>query len=281
VQRSVKLDAIQRIKVGKDMQKTAQKYRPMLLVGCEMEGKFSPAAVRYAREHEWSVGEDGSVRDFETIEPSWHVGEIRTTPASEVETRAALSAFPRFGFNHTCGFHMHVSLTEGSGGDWRRRKKLTGLMGLLTSPRFVEYFRYRMKREYPEEYEARRNIHFCRFTYSAADLPGHANRIGERYRAINFAAWERHGTVEFRIFPMNDATKLAGYVDFMVTVITEYLAFCEAKLAPEETAASMQDTDAVELFNELAKPREQVAVQIPAGWTVERVNALLAAVGGV
>lgn len=268
MQSSVKLDAIQRIKVGKDMQKAAQKYRPLLLAGCELEGKFSPGAVRYAREHTWSVGEDGSVRDFETVEPSWHVGEIRTTPASEVETRAALSAFPRFGYNHTCGFHVHISLAEDNGGDWARRKKLTGLMGMLTSPRFVEYFRYRMKRELPEEYDKRRNVYHCKYSYTKDELPGYAMPNVDRYRAINFAAWHRHGTIEFRIFPMGDAGALARYVDFTVTVITEYLAFCEAKLAAEEIAAAEPDTDAVAVYAMLAS-RKQDAPQPPATKRIE------------
>lgn len=116
--------------------------------------------------------------------------------------------------NSSCGYHIHVgSLLE---------KEKTR----LCQPGFFELF-YKRLEEWGEQYPCRNRLfwsrlrgenYYCRREfYPLEQMRG----LHSRYTGINFAAWSKHGTIEFRVLPTFKQVKTALAASAVVRGVVE------------------------------------------------------------
>ena len=113
-----------------------------------------------------------------------------------------------FHYNRTMGLHIHVSFTS-------------KLPVEIWSGAFVEYFRAGLIEKFPEMYRRRlSNSTYCKKIENEKEIA-----FGEdRYREINFKpAFEKHGTIEFRIFASDSPVRMQRYLFFTIRRIKGFL----------------------------------------------------------
>lgn len=117
--------------------------------------------------------------------------------------------------NHTCGNHFHVSL----------KNEATSIMA---SERFMRLFIKAYKKAYAgnEKYIGRLKNRYCKGIVSSQRIALQLGwREGQRYTAINAAAFPKHGTVEFRLMPHADnATEYMSQARFILKTVEAILA---------------------------------------------------------
>ena len=180
--------------------------------GVELEGGIPDPSIdeleRWCRERgvasRFEVGSDGSVH---VGRPWWYSGgywvdDVEIRFWSEVDRIELLLEFIALAYklgltqNETCGNHVHVRLRDDH------------VMSLLFSESFVKYFQRayalyakRRREKYGDKYLARMENSYCSF-YRRPEFPEALWAYQQtRYRAVNFQAIDKHGTIEFRIFP--------------------------------------------------------------------------------
>jgi hypothetical protein len=119
-----------------------------------------------------------------------------------------------FHWNHTMGFHVHLSFTPKMPVDcW--------------SAEFAKFFAERMEKKFPRVYQERSTNSYCKVSLDERDIA-----LGtERYRFINFApAYHEHGTIEFRVFPSDDPDHLRLYLYFTMRTVEEFIRDSEKYL---------------------------------------------------
>jgi hypothetical protein len=161
-------------------------------IGIELEGGWSDPP--HAELHD-----DGSVE----VDSEYH-GEVRSSPESDTESWIN---FVRVNYpdehNSSCGLHVHISL------------RTLYQHARLMDEHFHGYFLERIKewaRSMPQFghrsqlwQRIRGNNTYCRDMWD----PDRQLLGEERYRQVNFCAWRRHRTVEFRLLPMFDDPSVA------------------------------------------------------------------------
>ncbi len=164
------------------------------LFGVELEGGWNeapPLSDNYM--------EDGSVN----VRGEWNVGEIVSVPMSTLRIGQKFVAenYPCH-VGGTCGMHVHMSFhnndydialiadsEEYQTGLFKTFKKLGEQLRVTNS-----HFWSRLEGE----------NNFCTTNYAEEGVLDN-----ERYRAVNFCSYPKHGTVEIRVLPMFQSIRLA------------------------------------------------------------------------
>lgn len=183
-------------------------------VGVEIEGGWTPQ-----RHRQFNVGSDGSVnfRDRSILD-----GEIRSNPFTTLNDLAKwmIQVYPEF-TNSSCGLHIHVSTT-------------VPLYTLLMDVKFNLFFRRELKKWGDVHCKNRKideNVRFwnrfngrnsyCRKRF----IPeSQVSNSYDRYTALNFCAYGRHGTLECRLFPsFQSKLKAVKAVVWFVKLVDFYI----------------------------------------------------------
>ena len=186
--------------------------------GFEIEGEFGGKARTAVRDF-GSLKGDGSVRECtsssEICGRRWGTAELVPSPFAITDIRSAKKIFEalaksgEYHWNKTAGFHVHVSFKPNFPPE-------------IFSMDFNNFFIKRMRSEFKTEYDSRKNNRYCQTltrTEGKSIFNGH-----DRYKAINFLpAFEKHGTVEIRIFPSADPMKMYDYLLFVLKTFKDYL----------------------------------------------------------
>lgn len=113
-------------------------------------------------------------------------------------------------FNKSMGFHIHMSFTNKQPPE-------------LISPKFIAYFKKKIKKELPTVYTTRKDNQYCRFTVPPIELL--ADEHSDRYRFVNiWPAMRRHGTIEIRAYPSEQPMEMYKYLRFTFRTISEFIA---------------------------------------------------------
>jgi hypothetical protein len=148
--------------------------------------------------------------------------EFQTKPGSVGETLRQLTQLYPDVTSRAAGLHVHMSFKEKTS------------ISLLASDAFFAYWKTRwlawvQKLNVKGAFLERLNNEnqYCRPNSVAADFTKPKANIMEsrdRYRAINFQSFERHGTVEFRLLPMFQKGDLAvNAIETLVDIVETYL----------------------------------------------------------
>ena len=194
----------------------------LLTYGFEIEGEWGDEMYNdVVAKHGGRMVSDGSIRhcdrghsdqNLDAHEYNSSVFEYRNAEHTEraralFEYLQKMAEKKRFHWNDSCGFHVHTGFSP---------KRPPEIM----SKEFTTYFLGKLKAEYPTEWKKRHGNSYCQtFEYDEVEI----YRPSDRYRAINYCALSKHGTIEFRFFPMNDPMVLYEYIRFVLRTITEFM----------------------------------------------------------
>src|SRR3990167_470257 len=113
-----------------------------------------------------------------------------------------------FHYNNTTGLHMHIS--------FKPNKKPS----ILWSKKFYEFMCEYWRANFPTMYKKRKNNSYCAVQDSEPAMVD-----DDRYNALNFVgAYERHKTLEIRIFDTCEPKKMRAYALGTIKAIQSYLA---------------------------------------------------------
>ena len=184
------------------------------------------------------IKEDGSLI-YSEGHSNHYLYEITSKPlANMTEIKKFLNVvktnYCENGINKSMGFHIHISF----------KKKYC--YSLVFSRDFVKYFLEKLKEKFPIEFEKRKNNGYCLARYHTRYFYLDVSSL-DRYKAINYNAYDRHGTLEIRIFPMNKVEKLLEYVKFTIETIESFIKEQEKKWNRFQTKLSEKEN--VERYN--------------------------------
>jgi len=192
--------------------------------GIELEGGWDTAP----RDHRLYKG-DSSVR----VPGSWRVGEIVSPILTTWQEGSdfLLVNYP----DHTgasCGLHVHMSFADSLGAENAYRVALladnvafqTGLLGRLSE---VAKSLKVTSKAFWERLNGENS--YCRPEWSERNV-----RSQDRYRAVNFCSYNRHGTVEIRVLPMFSKRQISARMVREVLTFTD--SYLEAALARDISA---------------------------------------------
>ena len=180
-------------------------------VGVELEGGW------------WSVPEGEHVKTDTTVDAAGdYVGEIVSSPYLVTTLKGNCGLFDWMKacypeeIDETCGLHVHLSL-QGQG-DY----------GRLCDRLFYDRFVVDLGREFADCLSGVDDrdwyMHRIRHGTDYARI-GYRDLFEDRYRFINSSALGRHGTLEFRPFPMpHSALSACRLVDCLVGYVCGYLS---------------------------------------------------------
>lgn len=227
--------------------------------GIEIEGEFSSSAMNAIRPF-------GSMKGDGSLHPCG--SNARTHPReNELYCREFVSSpfIPRekgkfdkifdllqseyvrgqFHYNASMGFHVHTS--------YKGTDENT-LPVEIWSKEFYSFFYSRLQRDLKGVLIRRKDNSFCvmRTDRSESDI----TYSQSRYHGINFSgAYERHRTIEFRIFPASSPNTMRRYFWFTINTVRDFLSKCERKNFP----FSLVKSESVQVQNE---PREETIQQL-------------------
>lgn len=197
----------------------------ILKIGIEIEGEFTndlhPELLALGGE----IKGDGSVHSCSTStsfhkkfpDQHLHTAEYVSQPVAIEDKKHFKKLFDllekakkegKFHWNKTAGFHVHLSFKP-------------KVPPEIRSTKFTKYMLDKIQDEFPLEYRIRTAGRWCRV--DRLDDEEFLRRPTDRYKAINFASFSRHGTLEFRIFPAKHPYKMYEYFRFVVKTTREYL----------------------------------------------------------
>lgn len=167
--------------------------------------------------------------DCEDTGSSDLAGEIALPPYRNVEqfTDACRRAWPAR-VDGSCGLHVHVSCAEIEDLNITRYSR-------LTSKRFEKFLMGQMEKFARREHYGTTHRFWRRFrgqnNYCQRDFNPDAQLLyGDRYTAINFCAYQRHGTVEFRFLPAYTSWRAGTRAALHVVGLTNlYIKIAESK----------------------------------------------------
>jgi hypothetical protein len=185
------------------------------LIGVELEGGWnSPpaAAARYKQ--------DGSV----TIQAEWKSGEIPSAPLPVSDWFSVedwISANYPDHVNRTCGIHVHLSFGVRNSEIIGRMRKDPKLLRMLL--RRLDLWGKRNKVTNPRFWSRLRGENtYCKPVWQRTGT-------GRRF-AINFEAYEEHGTVEVRILPMFQTVRVSlSAIREVVRIFNAYASYLDRK----------------------------------------------------
>lgn len=201
-------------------------------IGYEIEGLWWDNCYDLESILGGSFTDDGSLyfneRDIEDIEMSnsknkknvvYHskLIEYRSRPRSKLSTiKKDIATIKKYFItgNSTCGFHIHFSF---------KRPEITSL---LVSRTFEDCFLNTISARFTKMYNERKDNSYCmtdRLLNKDRVLRGFFNGLGDRYRAVNYNSFKKHGTIEIRLFDMLDIENCFSYIRFSADTIEKYL----------------------------------------------------------
>lgn len=200
------------------------------LIGIEIEGRFENRrdVERLARSEGLGTTGDGSIHRGDTDATPM---EIQTKPELLAGALRQLAKFYPDETDESCGMHVHVSFKD------------IGSFSLLASPEFGAYFTQRWR-----DWGTRLNINprnaFWKRLNGENDYcnPNSARDFNEpfgadRYRQLNFHAWNEHKTVECRLLPMFREARLAfAAVTELISIYEDWIHKHAADYFPATTA---------------------------------------------
>lgn len=190
--------------------------------GIEIEGEYGLLFQEIVRNYGTLKG-DGSVKHCSNIgkkcvSDGLNCAEFASKAIAlddEMTTKKIFAAFQAayenklWHYNISAGFHIHMSF-------------LPELPPEIFSAEFAKFFKTALEKDYPDVIELRGTNSYCKLQYTEAEI---AYGNVERYRFINFwPAFEKHHTIEFRIWPTNEPMKMLEYFNFTVNKVREFLA---------------------------------------------------------
>jgi hypothetical protein len=199
-------------------------------IGVEIEGRFfhvGDVETEVRRSGATSCG-DSSIRDGFT--PDCYSLEIQTKPGTVVEQLRQLSKFYPDEADASCGMHIHVSFAD------------SGSISTLVSSEFMEYFTRRWE-AWGRAQGLSDHSQFFRRLRGENDycVPNEEDDFespydSDRYRQLNFRAWNEHQTVECRLLPMFRQARLAySALVELVSIYEDWLAGIRTLLAEKVT----------------------------------------------
>lgn len=178
-------------------------------IGIELEGFWSRDKIPRTRKSDGSVSVYGTSAGFtgETVSPPYQrLGNV----VNWMEEN-----FPVL-WNASCGLHMHVSFKE----PWHYGAIMEERFNNEIFSKWNEFIQT-MQSEIEKACfieRIRGENQFCRKIFE----PKAFYAGGDRYRAINFVAYQRHRTIEFRVAPMMELADAIRYVRLNHDVINKY-----------------------------------------------------------
>ena len=193
-------------------------------LGWEIEGEYTDSLRSKLEEYgefkgdgsihncDYSVHEKKGLSDeldsIEFASGKYEIEKLRTDVKKFFDILIKGYADKEFHWNKSMGFHIHVSF---------KPKTPTEIL----STQFVDFFFEQLKKKYPTVYNVRGKNYYCRLNTNTDYEIIHNH---DRYRAINLApALEKHGTIEFRIFPTNSPKVMKAYMLFTLNTINKFL----------------------------------------------------------
>lgn len=179
-------------------------------IGVEVEtalASLNLSSVRYLKE----VKNDGSIHCEEG-----YAKEVVSEATDLRNIYEFLDSLKRYilveQVNESMGFHIHIS--------FNRHYYFIQIF----SRDFINYFLDKLKKEFSNYYKLQRRFcnSYCGTYYSDSYFTKMYS--SSRYKAVNIIkAYNRHKTVEFRIFNSSDVKTMKKYVSFTVRAINKYL----------------------------------------------------------
>ena len=189
-------------------------------LGYEIEGEFSQPLIKELKK--WGeIKSDGSLSRCSSskhlLSRVESLAEYASPPLHHKDDMAEIRSFftlldkayqnKEFHFNNTCGFHIHLSFTPSKPPE-------------LFSTQFMEYFRELLKEKQKLVVKRRAANRFCRIVIAESELIQEETR----YRFVNILpAYNKHGTIEFRIFPANKPQIMYRYLIFTLGAVRQFL----------------------------------------------------------
>ena len=120
-----------------------------------------------------------------------------------------------FHWNDTAGFHIHVSFSPQFPPE-------------VFSAQFYQFFHERLDKKYPGVIQKRGTNRFC--TVNRAGNEGILETRDTRYKEINFfSAFQKHKTIEIRIFPSTLPKRMYLFLLFTLQTLHKFLEQKEIK----------------------------------------------------
>lgn len=243
-------------------------------IGIEVEGEFSHQLTAKLRGvGRVSLVRDGSVRLIKNGYGTHEPREMRLGPVApdRPHWREVIQMLARgYTPNITAGLHVHVSLKDG--------KQVNIKDGSLFWSGFAAFVKRRLFEDWPREMLERRNATgFCEIGSSNGSSLGNSSnseeydarlRIGinGRYQFINQCAFNRHRTIEFRVWPSASPKQMVKMVEWTIAVVREWLAMSGEVVKTE--AIMPAQLDRVERFY-----HETIRMDVPdIGYRVGKID---------
>lgn len=120
----------------------------------------------------------------------------------------------KFHWNNSCGFHIHVSFSNDRPTE-------------LISKEFLQFFAKKLEKDFKTVHRVRGANSYCKIPSERIfEDDGLMNEWmrNERYSFINvYPALQKHGTIEFRIFPANTPNSMKKYLLYTLKAINEFI----------------------------------------------------------
>ncbi len=190
-------------------------------IGIELEAGFLADSISdvtdLCNEIKAEFKGDGSVSTYKNgVSPR----EIATCPYEGEKSLPTIEKdfkqiYPFIGeINDSMGLHFHFSFEN------------IGDFQALYNKRFVSFFKKELKEQFKDNpiLLKRLNNRYCRTSYDRKYFQTGSSSSKDRYKCINWCSFQRHGTVEFRIFNSPDNPKeLMTYLVFTIITIKKFL----------------------------------------------------------
>jgi len=208
-------------------------------IGVELEGAWLSS-----KNVDKSFHGDGSVNipiNYDSNDrPDLFVGEIASDPISYENVENWIRVNYPDKVNHTCGFHIHVSLKENM--NYLR----------LATEEFSAFFFNAMtswgesNKLHPEDqfwYRLNGSNHYCKKDFKPDDQIYAKTKGDSRYTQLNFC-YTLHGTLECRLLPMfGDVNLTISAFKAYIDCIEKFLEEAPNNLTVIEAAISMEDAN--------------------------------------
>lgn len=183
-------------------------------VGLEIEGEWTAEGAEEMRWKGVQFKRDGSI----SSQDGGMAWELVTAPKRPnkrlfmfLDKLDKVERAGGYKYNETMGFHVHMSFSNGK----------THYPFEVWSKQFNAYFLYKLEKQFPQVWESRKNNRYCRAYKHRSDAE--VAEPHSRYQAVNYQAYGKHGTVEFRIFPADSAVNMRKYLEFTIETVRGFL----------------------------------------------------------
>lgn len=122
-------------------------------------------------------------------------------------------------YNGTGGFHVHVS--------FKTADKSNVMPPEIWSSQFYRFFIGRVSKVFPDVIKKRGKNGYCKVETPEDQSLDEYLTHPDRYQAINYHAFNKHGTVEIRLWPSDEPDKMREYLEFTVATMQEWLSKVE------------------------------------------------------